>query len=45
MPFRAVSELLGGINLEYDPGSMVIIASDGETDVAKCIEEYDSLVD
>jgi len=44
VPFRAVSELLGGINLEYDPGSMTIIASDGEIDVAKCVAEFDALM-
>jgi len=27
VPFRVVSELLGGINLDYDPGTMTIIAS------------------
>jgi len=44
VPFRAVSELLGGINLDYDPGSMTIIASEGEIDVQKCVAEFNNLI-
>ena len=41
VPFRAVSELLGGINLEYDASTMSIIASNGEIDVAGSVADYD----
>ena len=44
VPFRAVTELLGGVNVEWDSGSATIIASDGEINVARCVAEFNNLI-
>jgi len=43
VPFRAVAELLD-VNLDYDPDTMTIIASDGEIDVQQCVQYYNVMM-
>jgi len=48
VPFRVVSELLGDILLDYDPGTMTIIAADapieGQYSVAYYVSLYNSII-
>jgi len=47
VPFRVVSELLGDINLDYDPGTLTIIASDYDIaapyDVAYYVNQFNTI--
>lgn len=43
VPFRAVGELLGSAS-KYDDATCTIIASEGEINAYKCVEDYNNLV-